>query len=700
MKFRGVTSAVYLGAILVLTAFGALAEHNEKENRVRARGQLGPRAAEAIAAHIQLDPGAATIARMRGATLRFRHGGSGAFVSPRGLVVTSHKVASRCLRAPQFSNIQRAAKPRPHPNENFFRADTAREEVRCPDVVIEQSEWLADVSLEVRQLQTKHAGTRGENSVGEAIRKIQVRCEQNSKALCWVEADAANQRFDLFRTRVYRDVRLVFLPEAGMVTFGGQEAQFRFPKYSFDVAFLRVYEAGKPLMTPTFLPFTRQDTALAVPSVLLGYATLDERSVSESQKEFLKEIVYPFLRTSLRQQVQVLRTHTHSEKAPSPDLMRELAALAYWRKAVDAAREGLFRDPVGTAHKPDSHDSQAAQTVLSHNDTPDVDPAYDFGELYRQHAVIVRRFGPTWSALAMRAREWVRLEDAQMRIRSGGGAQPTDRDRVRRAKQTLTQPLAVDLGIETKKLAWGLRMLRAQLGADHVVMRRILDGRSPEDCAAYLIENTNINDGETLRRWLASPQRSAPALSDPLVRALRLLEDLAQNLKRRYAQERAQRLRGPQLAANQRLDEETLSVSNPLPQWSTGVFKGLRNDARLTPWRSQLGGVYLRHRRAENQSPYHLSQAWEAAMPRLNFTMPYNLLSTHDADLAESGAPLVDGRGNILAVMIDVNEAQIGNRFIHHGEPGRIISLHASAIVHILREVYETKALLREISVN
>lgn len=705
MNFRGVLSASSIGGLMVLTAFGALADRTANPNassgaivtaQIRAKGQLGPDAAERIHTDSQIMLAPATIAKMRGATLRMRHGGSGAFVSPRGLVITSHKVASRCVPQAETSQSTRTASSESNPHERFFYASTELEELRCPNFVVEQSEWLADVSGEVRQLREKHLESDPAQSVGQAIRDIQMRCEKNSKALCWVEADDANQRFDLFRTRVHRDVRLVFLPEASMVTFGGQDAQFRFPKYSFDVAFLRVYEADKPLMTPAYLPFTRHDAALGLPSILLGYAALDERDVSEAQKGFLKDIVYPFLRTSLRQQIQVLRTHIKPELSSTSELLRELAASEYWRTAVDAAWEGLSRttSPAGTMSM--ANDPNPGTALPSKSAAPQ----YDLGELYRQHAVIARRFGPTWSALAMRAREWVRLEDAQARIRSGGVAQPGDRDQVRRVKQALSQPLVIDLGLEVKKLAWGLRMLRAQLGAEHIVMRRVLDGRTPEDCAAYLIENTKINDDKTLRRWLVSPQRFAPALSDPLVKVMRLLEDLAQNLTKRYVQERGLRMGGSKRTDNDRLAEDTLSLAKPLPQWSTGAFAGIWESARLTPWRSQLGGVYLRHRRAKNIDPYRLSPAWETAMTRLNFTMPYNLLSTHDADLAESGAPLVDPNGNILALMVDVNEGQIGNRFIDHGEPGRIISLHATAIVHILREVYDAKALLREVSAD
>lgn len=660
----------------------------------RAVGVLGPDAAGRLSVGSGFTFSANALARARGATVRMQQGGSGAFVSPRGLVVTSQKAAAACLRDVQ----QQPGRTETDASVLSFVAHKPADELPCSGLVVEQSEWLADVSREVEAWVHK-AGDRAEpTTVAQAIRTIQMRCEQNSKALCWVQARESEPRFDLFRTRVFRDVRLVFLPEASMVSFGGQDAQFRFPQYSFDLAFLRVYEDGQPLSTSAFLPVSTQAASLNAHTVLLGYPAASERDVTEAEQSFLKEIVYPFLSTSLRQQIQVLRAYIRPEAAQRDAALRELAALEYWHTAIDAAWQGLTRLPAAANAPatervvPLANAKLGALAAPSPSDGTGLAQAYERAELYRQHAVIARRFGPTWSALAMRARDWVRFEEAQSRIAAGGRVLPSDRDLVRQAKQRLVQPLTLDVELETKKLAWGLRMLRAQLGAEHVVMRGILDGRSPEESAAFLIQNTKINDPQVVRSWLTSPRQFAPTLSDPLLKAVRRLEDIAQKLRTRHAQHRFAREE-----AHSSESSPATSGTNPLPHWSTGRFQGVREDRKLTPWRSQLGGVYLRHKRSAGEFPYALSPRWEQALPRLNFMLPYNLQSTHDADLAQSGAPLVDESGHILAIMIDVNEAQIGNRFVDHGEPGRIISLHAAAIVHILREVYEARELLREL---
>ena len=47
----------------------------------------------------------------------------------------------------------------------------------------------------------------------------------------------------------YRDVRLVLAPERAMASFGGEIDNFEFPRFAFDVAYLRVYADDQPLDT-------------------------------------------------------------------------------------------------------------------------------------------------------------------------------------------------------------------------------------------------------------------------------------------------------------------------------------------------------------------------------------------------------------------------------------------------------------------
>jgi hypothetical protein len=51
---------------------------------------------------------------------------------------------------------------------------------------------------------------------------------------------SASQAEEGMWTRKYPDVRLVMIPEYAVGAFGGDPDNFNFPRYNFDVSFLRL----------------------------------------------------------------------------------------------------------------------------------------------------------------------------------------------------------------------------------------------------------------------------------------------------------------------------------------------------------------------------------------------------------------------------------------------------------------------------
>src|SRR5437867_2427668 len=63
---------------------------------------------------------------LRLASVRFNDGGSGSFVSPRGLVLTNHHVA--------LGQLQKVSTPQKNYVADGFYAKTSAEELKCPDI--------------------------------------------------------------------------------------------------------------------------------------------------------------------------------------------------------------------------------------------------------------------------------------------------------------------------------------------------------------------------------------------------------------------------------------------------------------------------------------------------------------------------------------------------------------------------------------
>ena len=81
---------------------------------------------EQLKADHGFEPSVELLARLQKGSVRLNNGGSGSFVSPNGLVMTNHHVASDCIRKVSSEEKDYIA-------DGFYAATRARE-LKCPDL--------------------------------------------------------------------------------------------------------------------------------------------------------------------------------------------------------------------------------------------------------------------------------------------------------------------------------------------------------------------------------------------------------------------------------------------------------------------------------------------------------------------------------------------------------------------------------------
>src|SRR5262249_11395871 len=191
---------------------------------------------------------------LRMSSVRFNDGGSGSFVSPRGLVLTNHHVA--------FGQLQKVSTPQKNYVADGFYARTAAEELKCPDLELNVLVSMENVTSPVQA--AAPAGTNPAQAL-EARKKVIAAIEQESTSSTGLRSDvvALYQLSEhwLYRYKKYTDVRLVFAPEQQAAFFGGDPDNFTFPRYDFDVALFRVYENDAPVASRDFLKWSAKGAA-------------------------------------------------------------------------------------------------------------------------------------------------------------------------------------------------------------------------------------------------------------------------------------------------------------------------------------------------------------------------------------------------------------------------------------------------------
>ena len=194
-------------------------------------------------------PTPAWLENVRLSSARLAGGCSGSFVSEQGLVMTNHHCAHSCIE-----QLSRAGKD--FVKDGFY-ARTAADEPKCPDIEVNQLVEIADVTARVR------AATKGlereayEKALRGEMAKIEKECQTSDALRCDVVTLYHGGLYHLYTYRRFQDVRLVFAPEFAIAFFGGDPDNFNFPRYDLDVAFLRVYEDGKPARMKNWFRWSR-----------------------------------------------------------------------------------------------------------------------------------------------------------------------------------------------------------------------------------------------------------------------------------------------------------------------------------------------------------------------------------------------------------------------------------------------------------
>ena len=183
-------------------------------------------------------------AHLQRSSVRFNSGGSGAFVSSDGLVLTNHHIGIDSLQKLSTANKDLVAAG--------FYARTRSGELKCPDMELDVLESIEDVTARVNAAVLPGASLA---DAEQARRAVMNTIEQESFEATGLRSDVISLYhgglYHLYRFKKYTDVRLVFAPEDAVASFGGDPDNFEYPRCDLDICFFRVYENGAPPKSAT-----------------------------------------------------------------------------------------------------------------------------------------------------------------------------------------------------------------------------------------------------------------------------------------------------------------------------------------------------------------------------------------------------------------------------------------------------------------
>ncbi|HEX2865733.1 MAG TPA: S46 family peptidase [Ignavibacteriales bacterium] len=164
-------------------------------------------------------------------------GCTGSFISDEGLIITNHHCA--------FGALQAASTVEHDYIENGFKAASRREEIEARGLTCRITESYEDVSSKILKAAEGITDPAKRSKAMENERaKLVKEAEGHDKTIrAEVSEMFEGQTYVLFKYRLIRDVRLVYVPPRSIGEFGGESDNWVWPRHTGDFSFLRAYVA-------------------------------------------------------------------------------------------------------------------------------------------------------------------------------------------------------------------------------------------------------------------------------------------------------------------------------------------------------------------------------------------------------------------------------------------------------------------------
>jgi hypothetical protein len=633
------------------------------------------------------------LAKVRAASVRLSVGCSGAVVSPNGLVFTNSHCVTDCAQAVSPKEADYVA--------DGFLASSAPNEKTCPGL---EAEILLSVTDVTDRMRTAIAGraasdlVRARNAaVSAAERDV---CGDDPKLRCQVITLYQAGRYALYKYRVRRDVRLVFTPSAKAAFFGGDPDNFNFPRYDLDVAFLRLYEDGKPVATPDHLVWNPAPPMAGEPVFVPGNPGPTQRDATLAQLGAQRDLIIPLSMTELSElRGRLIRFGEESQahhRAAASDLdqvennykvrVGELATLSDPAfVAAKQAREADFQAKARARFGAGLGDPWRALAGVA-TQSEALWPAYRALEA-----------GPYDSKLFDAARTLVRA--AAERPKPSGERLPeyADAELPAVAKGVLDpQPIQPDL--EQLMLEFWLSKTRERLGADDPLVQRLLGGDSPETLARELVAGSKLADAAVRKALWDGGAAAIAASSDPMIAFVRRIDPDARRLRAEYEAKVA----GPTAIAESALAQARFAIYGE-SRYPDGTFSLRLSYGAVAGWTyrgktidpfTTFAGLY---QRATGQAPYDLDAKWIGADGKLAPGAVFDFATNDDIVGGNSGSPVLNANAEVIGSVFDGNIHSIGGDYWFDPALNRAVAVSAAATTEALGKVYGATSLLAEL---
>jgi hypothetical protein len=643
-----------------------------------------------LKANHQFEPTQAWLDHLMLSSVRFNSGGSASFVSSQGLVLTNHHVAS--------DTLYKLSTPEHNYNEDGFLAKSQSEEIKTPDLELNQLISIEDVTAKVNA-SVKPSMTPQE--AAKARQATMATIEKESMDATGLRSDVVTLygggRYHLYRYKKYTDVRLVWAPEAGAAFFGGDADNFEYPRYCLDVTLFRVYENGKPAKIEHYLKMDPQGARENDLVFVSGNPGRTRRIYTHDAIEFQRDLAMPRTMNLLRRKEILMQQYALAGPEQQRRSKDDYFSIQNSRKAYTGMLAGL-QDPSFTTTKK----RKETELISRLSQDPKLAPLAKAWDQIRD--VIAKKKEYLTQAGTLRSKvygiaETLVLMASEDRKASGDRLREyRDSNRESLLQELLSEaPIYEDL--ERVQLADELARLIDDRGANDPLVVAVLAGKSPKQRATEIIAGTKLMDVAERKRIQQGGSQAIADSKDPLILLAKTME-----AEYRRIHEVLDSIEEQERQAYAKITEAQFAVGGDSVypdatftlRLAYGKVLGYETEGKKIAAQTNLGGAFGHESLHLAKDPWVLPKSWHAAKNKIKADTPFNFVCMADIIGGNSGSPVVSRDGAMVGIIFDGNIESLTADYYYTDNVSRAVAVHIAGVLESLRSIYNAGYLADE----
>jgi hypothetical protein len=632
---------------------------------------------------------------VRLSSARLAGGCSASFVSANGLVMTNHHCAHSCIE-----QLSKAGKD--YVASGFY-ANTEADEVRCPEIEVNKLVQITDVTDKIKEATKNLSDKEFNDALKATMTKLETECSEKKDTLrCDVVTLFHGGKYHLYKYRRFQDVRLVFAPEFAIAFFGGDPDNFMFPRYDFDISFLRVYEDNKPYLSKDHFSWSSAGAKDGDLTFVSGHPGRTSRLQTVSELEYYRDYSLTdrlFTLSEMRgmltefaergtEQKRVAGTPLFSVENSLKALKGHLKALRQkdfmpQRKAAELA----FQKKISANKKWKKQYGSAWSDLEKANE--------DLKNIYVRLNEL--EYAPSSSKLFSYAKTLVRAtaeypKPNEKRLREYSDANKPQ------VKMMLQSKAPIHDDLEVEMLTFSLTKLREKLSADDPFVQKVLGRKSPRELAEKLVKSTKLKDPQTRLALLDGGTAAIEKSEDPMIQLALVYDPEARAVRKHYEDDIESKIK----QADEKIAQAEFAVNGDKSypdatftlRLSYGQMKGYQEGDRTVKPQTDIGGAFARRTDSE---PFALPESWLKAEKNLNGATAFNFCTTNDIIGGNSGSPVINKTGEVVGLIFDGNIQSLGGNFYFDENVNRAVAVHSAGITEILNHVYHADRIVKDL---